>query len=508
MTFLPVVERELRVAARRKSTFSIRGTVTLLAVVISGFLFLADAVAKASVANAGAMVFRTLSWYTWIFSLLAGVFLASDCLSQERREGTLGFLFLTDLTGGDVVLGKFAAAGLNAFYGLLAVLPVLSLCLLAGGVTGGECWRMGLALLNTLFFAVAAALWVSANCQSASGAVAASILLLMAFLGVTVLAAALGAVATRWAAALFYIGAVSPLEAFRRAPEAGFWHEGGQFWVALGVSHLVAWGFRRLASWRLKFFTETARSSGVWQRLLPVNVLGGKAERTPALLDVNPVLWLLDDSRRLRRMVWSVTLAGAAPFILLACVWRDQVGFFAIFLAWPFYFVLKVLFGIQACRFFGEARRSGAMEMFACTPITMQIMIRGQWLALRRVFLWPVVVLFAANLVCVAATSFPFASVHNGIPILDSALFPLQALLRMANSVADFFALGWFGMWNALSLQKWSAATGRTLLYVLILPVILFCVPTLATDAVFIVIGWTKLQADFRGRAGETAGWR
>ncbi len=446
------------------------------------------------------MVFRTLSWYTWILSLLTGVFLASDCLSEERREGTLGFLFLTDLKGYDVVLGKFAAVGLNAFYGLLAVLPVLSLSLLAGGVTGAEFWRMCLALLNTLFFAVAASIWVSANCQSGYRAMSATIALLVAFMALTSIAAALASVVTRFGAVLFHIGAVSPLAAFRLAPEAGYWRQAAVFWTSLGLSHLAGWMFLGLASWRLKYFTDTARSSGVWQRMLTRNLLVGRSERLSELLDTNPVLWLLDDSRRLRWVAWALALAGAAALIFVASKWPDQAGAVSIYLSWPFYFLLKLFFGIQACRFFSEARRTGTLEMFCCTPITMKTMIRGQWLALRGIFLWPAVVLMGAHLVCVGALWFSFGSAHKPSPIFGSAFFPLMALLQVANSVADFFALGWFGMWSALSYKKAGTATGLTILYVLILPAILRCVPTLAIDTVFIVVGWTKLQEDFRRR--------
>jgi hypothetical protein len=73
-------------------------------------------------------------------------------------------------------------------------------------------------------------------------------------------------------------------------------------------------------------------------------------------------------------------------------------------------------------------------------------------------------------------------------------------LKQIANSVADFFAVGWFGMWLALSWQKPGAATGLAILFVLVLPIVLFCIPTLATDAVFIIVGYSKLQQDFRGR--------
>src|SRR2546426_9229858 len=50
----------------------------------------------------------------------------------------------------------------SAFYGLLAILPVMAIPLMAGGVTPGEVARMVWVLINTLFFSLAAGMLVSA----------------------------------------------------------------------------------------------------------------------------------------------------------------------------------------------------------------------------------------------------------------------------------------------------------------------------------------------------------
>src|SRR5438034_7581247 len=91
------------------------------------------------------VLFRILAGASVLFSLLSGVRSTADCLSEEKREGTLGLLFLTDLKGYDVVLGKLAATSLNAFYGVLAVLPMMAIPLLMGGVTLGQFGRTALA---------------------------------------------------------------------------------------------------------------------------------------------------------------------------------------------------------------------------------------------------------------------------------------------------------------------------------------------------------------------------
>ena len=75
---------------------------------------------------------------------------------------SLGLLFLTDLKGYDIVLGKLAATSLNTFYGMLAIFPVLAISLLVGGVSGGEFWRMVLVSVNNLLFSLAVGIVCSA----------------------------------------------------------------------------------------------------------------------------------------------------------------------------------------------------------------------------------------------------------------------------------------------------------------------------------------------------------
>jgi ABC-type transport system involved in multi-copper enzyme maturation permease subunit len=519
MIFLPIVARELRVASRRQTTFIVRSAIALLGIVIGGFLMLMSAL-MGPMGGKGEMVFGVVSSYTMLIALLAGVFLASDCLSEERREGTLGFLFLTDLKGYDVVLGKFAAVSLNAFYGMLAVFPVLAISFLAGGVSGGEFWRVCLALVNTLFFSVAAAMWVSALCKSSYRAMAAAVCLLVGLLAAAAIASALSSHVPKFGPLLFYLGALSPLSSFHLASAANYLYQSGAYWISLAICHGAAWVFVGLASWRLSFFREKGESKVGWQRMFIRIVLGGQTARRSELLDVNPVLWLMDDSRRLRWVAWGLAVVGGGALLLTASLGNSFTAFFNTYLAWPFYFLLKLFFAIQACRFFSEARRTGALELLCCTPMTMSSIISGQWMGLRRIFLWPVTTLILCQLACLCflgGSIFPggvsgFVVATNGAVVTSGTAatapslgfmgwyLPFLMVKQIANSIADFLAVGWFGMWLALTLQKPGAATGLTILYVLVLPAVLFCVPTLATDVVFIVIGYSKLQQDFRGR--------
>src|SRR5204862_2825819 len=147
MTFLPIVDRELRVTARRRSIYRVRLAVALTAMVVAGFILLVNLGAPQH--QLGRHVFVGLSVLCMIYCLFSGRISTADCLSEEKREGTLGLLFLTDLKAYDVVLGKMAATSVSAFNGLLAMLQELAVPLLLGGDTNGEFWRDSLVPVNT-----------------------------------------------------------------------------------------------------------------------------------------------------------------------------------------------------------------------------------------------------------------------------------------------------------------------------------------------------------------------
>ena len=103
MTFLPIVARELRVAARRRGTYWVRSGAALGILVIGTWFFLLKQGQPPQGIAMG--LFLILTGSAVLYCLLSGVWFTADCLSEEKREGTLGLLFLTDLKGYDVVFG-------------------------------------------------------------------------------------------------------------------------------------------------------------------------------------------------------------------------------------------------------------------------------------------------------------------------------------------------------------------------------------------------------------------
>src|SRR3954469_487345 len=145
MTVLPIVARELRVASRRRGTYWVRTGAALAVIILGTWFFLM--MQREAPHEIGQVLFGILTGSAVLYCLLSGVRSTADCLSQEKREGTFGLLFLTDLKGYDVVLGKLAANSLSALYGVLAVVPMLAIPLLMGGVALGEFGRMALLAL-------------------------------------------------------------------------------------------------------------------------------------------------------------------------------------------------------------------------------------------------------------------------------------------------------------------------------------------------------------------------
>src|SRR5258708_5263586 len=127
MTALPLVTRELQAEARRPFNFWLRvlgaGSVVVAFTLTSFNLQLAPS-------HYGPFLFSSLNSGLSLAIWILVPVLTADCISREKREGTLGLLFLTPLTARDIVVAKMLTHGLRAATLILAALPILSLPLI------------------------------------------------------------------------------------------------------------------------------------------------------------------------------------------------------------------------------------------------------------------------------------------------------------------------------------------------------------------------------------------
>src|SRR5262249_6807827 len=181
MTVLPIVGRELVQAARRRGTYWLRVGAAGSGLLMGGWFAVFPGTRNSQ--SLGIALFVSLSTIVYIYCLFIGIFRTADCLSEEKREGTLGLLFLTDLRGYDIVFGKLVATSLNAFYGLLALFPIMAIPLLAGGVSMRGFERVALVAINTMFFSMALGMFASSISRDERRALVLALLLGLFFAG-------------------------------------------------------------------------------------------------------------------------------------------------------------------------------------------------------------------------------------------------------------------------------------------------------------------------------------
>ena len=83
MTVLPIVERELRVAARRRTTYWVRLAIALVGMGVGAVIFVITF--GLTVAQTGRVIFESLAGLLLLYCLAYGRRATADCLSQERR---------------------------------------------------------------------------------------------------------------------------------------------------------------------------------------------------------------------------------------------------------------------------------------------------------------------------------------------------------------------------------------------------------------------------------------
>ena len=158
MPCLPLIERELRVALRKQRPAQARLKVAALSTGVS-LLFLFYGVLAG---DRG--VGRTLELFLCLgglYYVLQAPLLTAGVLAEERRNQTLGLLFLSGLGAWEVFASKFLSSALIAFTNLLAIFPMLALPFLIGGVSCDLFLAIICALPVLMLFALAVSLLAS-----------------------------------------------------------------------------------------------------------------------------------------------------------------------------------------------------------------------------------------------------------------------------------------------------------------------------------------------------------
>lgn len=476
MIALPIIERELRAQARRPFTVWLRLLVGSVAGLL-GLSLLLWAEGSALRVPAGQQLLRNLAWSALVFSLIEGVRQTADSLSQEKRDGTIGLLFLTDLRGLDVVLGKLAAHALNLLYALMAAFPVLGLALGAGGVTAGEFWRLQLVLLDSLFLAVACGLWASARSYTDQHA-------LLWALGLVAVLAVLPALACVIPAVQGW-PSVSPGALLFFSEDLYYQASRSRFWWSLVAVQGAAWGLLIWAGatiqrrWHelpapLRVPRRPRAEDAGWPYRVPASLHSRHRVHGPeSKLTGDPAVWLAWRRVPWRWLFWVALLLPAVAGPGMWLVWRwvgppRAFGFVGIAYGAQVLATLvpAVLLSLAAARRMAELRQSGAIELLLCTPLSAASLTRAEWEVLWHAMRRPLAVL---GLLLALPTAFVYAPAFGNPPNIAAVFLVLQ-LTGIAKTLLATLASVWLGLWFGLRARTPALAVGRTVIWVVLVP--------------------------------------
>lgn len=407
MTVWPVIERELRAEARRAGAAWVRPIAAGAGLVVAAWMLLGGTRGL----RPGPELFNELHHVLFLTIWLMVPLMTADCVSREKREQTLGLLFLTPLRAGEILLAKVLAQGLRAATAVGAVGPVLLLPLLMGGVAWETVVTALFACAGAFLWALAAGVLASVLSRSVLGALGWALILALLFLvGHSMLAglAVHGAVSglnrlppsLEWLSGLGLLVLWTPEQAIdsilRIVPAAvrPRWVVASSLVVpasALGLAVVAgagAWLMRR--TWRESPPSpRRARLTGavVRPRLAP-GLFRASMRRS---MERNPVGWLERRRWTSRAAFWGwLGLLALAYAATLASFERlSELREMQTILGAALIFLVALVSSASLRR----ERESGVLELLLTTPLTPRQIVEGRLRGIWRQFL-PALLLF------------------------------------------------------------------------------------------------------------------
>ena len=465
---LPIARREMLVLARSPALYRARVTSSVALLCLgAGFAIIYK---YAGLMVVGQLV-GMLTFAIMMICLFAGVHLTADSISREKRDGTLGLLFLTTLTPFQIVLGKLVAHGLMGFYAVFIGVPLLCLILIAGGVRFLEIVQLAIWAMNILFFSCAIGLWASSRHIERKKAGASGTWVVVFFWwGVPLLVQLLNYYkAPGWAVDLMSVFAVNGV--FNSAFAGPRMRIVSAPWFNFLVTHLLAWAFVLSAIYFLKHRWQDAPakekfSLREWWKNKSYGSPEVRRRMRERLLDRNPFFWLASRDRWRSLNAWTFTI-----IFLGFMTWQFRRGLAglepACFMLLVIAFVHKVLTAGFAAHQLSIEHEQGTLEMLLSTPLKTETVLKGQLMAVTRQIRGPVLLWFVTQSILLLLLA---SSTFGGSQYLLALAFGIYMLIHLF----ELYVMAWAGMWGAVTVKEAKNAAGSAMARIIMIPATLF----------------------------------
>jgi MFS family permease len=128
--------------------------------------------------------------------------------------------------------------------------------------------------------------------------------------------------------------------------------------------------------------------------------------------------------------------------------------------------VPAVLLGLAASRRIADLRRSGALELLLCTPLSGASLTRAEWDVLWHAMRWPLAVLGLLLALPTALLYMP----GSWSPSNVATVFLVTQLIGIAKTILTAIATVWLGLWFGLRARTPALAVGRTVIWIVLVP--------------------------------------
>jgi ABC-type Na+ efflux pump permease subunit len=467
MLALPIARRELLVLSRAWGTWKNRIGVSVMVlgagILLSGLYHYGGQMA---ITFAMHFVGSTIA----LMCLFTGVTLTADSIAEEKRNGTLGLLFLTHLSPFEIVLGKLVAHAVAGFYTALCALPLLSMSMIFGGMRFRDVLMYMLSALNVLFFSSALGLLASSICKDRRRAASLGTMIVLFFwMGLPMLVLFLSWVgAQSWVLEWIMRLSLNMFQPFGAGMPKFLPSTLSPAWSFLSPQ-IWGWAFLGLAIWMLprRWQDEPPKKRWVLRDLWTAISLGTPATRLKLrrkLLDRNAFMWLASRDRLQTLGMWIGT--GVVITFFGITMLRTKAPELLIIMSLALSAVQQLAFSGAAAVQLVREYEQGTLELILSTPFSVQEVIRGQLAAARRrfrsAFAFTFVLLWAA-LVFMVLKGGLVKWRGIGTIVVYSGFFLLQ-----------FYAMPWVAAWGVAMAPDPKRANAVAFFYLLMLPGIMF----------------------------------